>query len=349
MYNSTTVDLYDITPKYYHGDLEKIRKDGKYLDILKRDFVFKKQNMTLKISPALIEQKDGSTKAFYPSQREEIIEDVLRKFATNPNRNEFLDNRLTVRFTLYELWKELKKVRHPYKYGEIIESLEILSKTNIEIKTSSSNNVKFSSNMFETFGVVDNNEFNINDLDKIIDEEKQSEYGKKVFYFVRFNSLVSDGVKNKSWRVLNYEQCMSYKKFVSRWLHKRISNMFLTKKIELPYNILLSTIIRDSGMTMYESIRLNLAQVQKCLAEMISVGSIDRYEMEKIFSKDKSNRIEDVKFYIYVSHSFFDDLKLNGIVLNEDIIVLDNSKEIENNLNNIKQQESEDILKLKKK
>lgn len=220
---STTVDLYDITPKYYHGDLEKIRKDGKYLDILKRDFVFKKQNMTLKISPALIEQKDGSTKAFYPSQREEIIEDVLRKFATNPNRNEFLDNRLTVRFTLYELWKELKKVRHPYKYGEIIESLEILSKTNIEIKTSSSNNVKFSSNMFETFGVVDNNEFNINDLDKIIDEEKQSEYSKKVFYFVRFNSLVSDGVKNKSWRVLNYEQCMSYKKFASRWLHKRIS------------------------------------------------------------------------------------------------------------------------------
>lgn len=201
---STTVDLYDITPKYYHGDLEKIRKDGKCLDILKRDFVFKKQNMTLKISPALIEQKDGSTKAFYPSQREEIIEDVLRKFATNPNRNEFLDNRLTVRFTLYELWKELKKVRHPYKYGEIIESLEILSKTNIEIKTSSSNNVKFSSNMFETFGVVDNNEFNINDLDKIIDEEKQSEYSKKVFYFVRFNSLVSDGVKNKSWRVLNY-------------------------------------------------------------------------------------------------------------------------------------------------
>lgn len=124
--------------------------------------------------------------------------------------------------------------------------------------------------------------------------------------------------------------------------------MFLTKKIELPYNILLFTIIRDSGMTMYESIRLNLAQVQKCLAEMISVGSIDRYEMEKIFSKDKSNRIEDVKFYIYVSHSFFDDLKLNGIVLNEDIIVLDNSKEIENNLNNIKQQESEDVLKLRK-
>ena len=115
-----------------------------------------------------------------------------------------------------------------------LHEINILSKTNIEI-VSEDTKLTFSSNMFETFGVA-----NHNDNTQI---EYDENYSKKVIYFVRFNSLVSESVKNRTWRVINYEQCMSYKKNISRWLHKRISNMFLNARLEIPYNILLSTII----------------------------------------------------------------------------------------------------------
>ncbi len=220
---STTVDLYDLMPKYYSGKLEEIRNNG-YLPVLERHFTFKKQNLLLSISPALIVQKDGSSKAFYPSIREEIIEDVLRKLAMNKDRNGFLDERLTVKFTLYELWKELKRVKHEYNYSDIRESLNILSKTNIEVKTLNEK-ITFSSNMFETFGIMDDNDKN---LDDFIEDNK---YTKKVMYYVRFNSLISDAVKNGDWRILNYYMCLKYKRSLSRWLFKRMSNYFFYNEI----------------------------------------------------------------------------------------------------------------------
>ena len=298
---STTTELYDVLPKYIHDDVEKLRTTDGLLKSLTRDFVFKKQKMTLTISPALV-KTNGVEKAFYPSVREEIIEDVLRKFATDPDRNEFLDDRLSVKFSLYDLWKELRRIGHTYDYDQIKESLKILVKTNLEIITED-NRVTFSSNMFETLGIVDCNENMQFEYDK--------NYSKKVIYFIRFNSLVTKSIKEKTWRILNYEQCMSYKKNISRWLHKRISNMFLNAKIEIPYNILLSTIIRDSGMTEYKQLRDARKQVISCLEEMIKVGSIDRYEIKTIFDEKKQNKIKDVKFLLYVSQSFYDDIRLN--------------------------------------
>ena len=328
---SSTADLYDIMPKYFHGDVEKIRHNGKYIDVLTRNFVYQNQKMILNITPAKLLLANGTSKDFLPSIREEIIEDVLRKFAINPNKHEFLDNRLTVKFTLYELWKELRNIGHAYDYNHVKESLLILAKTNVEVITEDKS-ITFSGNMFETFGIVNEN---ANDnIEKILDENSDN-YNKKIIYFVRFNSLVSKSIENKTWRILNYEQCMSYKKVVSRWLHKRISHMFLTRKVEIPFNILLSTIIRDSGMANYKELRYALSHIKLCLEEMLKIGSIKEYKMEYIYSKERKNKIEDVKFLIYVSDSFWDDLKLNFYIYNECDTVQSNKLNTVDNYNDI--------------
>ena len=327
---SITTELYDIVPKYVFDDQQKLRVAGKFLDFLTRKFIFKKKEMSLTITPALV-KTNGITKAFYPSTREEIIEDVLRKFATDPNKTELLDDMLSVKFTLYDLWKELRKIRHPYDYGQIKESLQILAKTNLEI-SSADGKISFSSNMFETLGVV-----NYNDDDTNTNEE----YNKKILYFVRFNSLITKSIKEENWRILNYEQCMSYKKFVSRWLHKRISNMFLNAKPEIPYNILLSTIIRDSGMKKYSLISGNIKQVEDCLKEMTKIGSISKYKIEKIYDSYRTNKIIDAKFLLYIANSFYECIKLNCLTKQ------DNRKIDENKNNNtIKDFENSEKIKV---
>jgi hypothetical protein len=87
---SSTIKLYDLAPKYYYDDFSKIRENGKFIEIINREFVYKKQKMKLNITPALLQQKDGTSKAFLLTQREEIIEDVLRKMATDNHKNAFL-------------------------------------------------------------------------------------------------------------------------------------------------------------------------------------------------------------------------------------------------------------------
>ena len=66
---SVIVGLYDIAPKYVYNNVEKLRTSDGLLKPITRDFVFKKQKMSLTINPAIIET-NGVGRAFYPSTRE---------------------------------------------------------------------------------------------------------------------------------------------------------------------------------------------------------------------------------------------------------------------------------------
>jgi hypothetical protein len=318
---SGTVELYDLVPKYFYGDMEKERTKEGFLKIFAKTFIYRKQEIRVEISPANIMQKDGSTKSFYPSYREEIIEDVLRKFATDNKKNEVLDNMVSVKFTLHELYKELKRNKHEYHYQEIRESLDILAGTGIKIKYINNTKNILRSNMFETYGEVDEN-VNLKD-DEYINEEQS----KKIVYFVRFNTLVTKSIKEKTWRLINYEKCMSYRCIVSRYLHKRISHLFLIGRLEIPYNILLSTLINDSNVTKYDSMRNNVIRIKRALDEMKEVGSIDQYKLEYIYSKERKNKIEDVKILLWISKSFHEDIQKGFLLQNNQ------QKSLENNDN----------------
>ena len=106
-------------------------------------------------------------------------------------------------------------------------------------------------------------------------------------------------------------------------------------------------------MKEYDLISGNIRQVEECIKEMIKIGSIDRYEIEKVFSETKKNKIEDVKFYLWVSQSFYNDIQLGFLALqdhskikqiqdtakNNNNIDINNATEDENKINdNIKEE-----------
>jgi hypothetical protein len=94
------------------------------------------------------------------------------------------------------------------------------------------------------------------------------EHGQKTRAYVRFNPLVAEGIKNRTFRQLNYEKSMSFKSTLARQFYKRLSHYYTHASFVNTYNILLSTIIRDFGLTTYAELRNNLRDVQKALTEL---------------------------------------------------------------------------------
>ncbi len=62
---------------------------------------------------------DGKYRDYFPSQREEIIEDALRKLGIEGD-GVYLDLYVSVVFTFYKLMMELRRVKHGYNLAEII-------------------------------------------------------------------------------------------------------------------------------------------------------------------------------------------------------------------------------------
>ena len=82
----------------------------------------RERNTKSESPPARILDRNGIEREYYPSQREELLEDALRKFVSQ-GHGLFLDDAAGVTFTLYQLQKELQCMGHGYKIADIKDAL----------------------------------------------------------------------------------------------------------------------------------------------------------------------------------------------------------------------------------
>lgn len=283
---SNTIELYDFMPKYHWGKVERI--GGEFLRVLEREFECRGTKYRITVAPAVIKDRDGVNRYYYPSKREELIEDALRRLATT-ERGVFLDDRAGVTFTLYQLQQELKKNGHDYNIRQLKDALYICAHTTLTVTNDEGKTVLIS-NMFETLGLQS--------------REDWKGTGKKQKAFVRFNSLVSESIKSGLFRQLDYEKAMSYSSVIARQLHKRMSHHFTQASFTTRYEIKLSTIIRDFGLAEYARPSLNLSHVLKALEEMKEKSILLSYEVQKTLDHTNRNKLTDAKF-ILSPHPFF--------------------------------------------
>ena len=109
---SNTIELYDAIPKYYWRQ-DKNTNNTTKTQLIEREFKHKGTEYTVTIQPTILKGKDGNHKVYYPNQREELVEDALRKLACEGS-GIFLDDHAGVTFTLYQLQQELKQMGHTY-------------------------------------------------------------------------------------------------------------------------------------------------------------------------------------------------------------------------------------------
>lgn len=277
---SNTVELYDFIPKYHWGKVERV--NGTFLKSLEREFECRSVRYRVSIQPASLKDKNGEEKYYYPSKREELVEDALRKFAVE-GQGLFLDDAAGVTFTLHQLQQELMSNGHSYSKDQIKDALLVCAKTNITV-TSDDGSAILVSGLFETLGLQTREDW----------ESK----GQKSKAFVRFNPLVTQGIKSRKFRQFNYETSMSYKNVIARQLHKRMSHHYIQASVSQPYAINLTTIIRDFGLTAYERLSHNLRDVEMALEEMKEKDVILNYKIEKTLDPSQRNKLIEAKIII---------------------------------------------------
>lgn len=287
---SNTIELYDFIPKYFWGKAQRVA--GAFLKSLEREFECKGSRYKVRVNPARIKDADGEVRDHFPSKREELVEDALRKFASE-GQGLFLDDQASVTFTLYQLQQELKTNGHSYNKDELKDALMICAQTSIVV-TSEDGTTVLVSNLFETLGLQTR-------------EDWQGQ-GQKTRAFVRFNPLVTKSIKDRSFRLFNYETSMAYKSVIARQLHKRLAHRYTQASLSNTYSIMLTTIIRDFGLTAYDRLSHNLRDVQAALEEMKEKDVILFYEVHKTLDPQKRNKVVDAKIVITPHPKFSSDV-----------------------------------------
>jgi hypothetical protein len=292
---SNTVELWDSLPKYTLSQqaMNRLRTKEGLLARLEKTFVYRQREYKLRITAAIIDDENGTPKAYYPSANEEMIEDALRKIAAEQYQG-FFDKptfKSGVVFSLNMLRKELQKRGHTRSYQEIIRSLQILVGSTIEILFPE--DVGFATTTYlPALAAVSRAKY------------KEDPKGRWIAYF---HPLVTESIDKLSYRQYNYHLMMSHNTQLARWLHKRLSHNYTNAALTTPYNFLLSSIQRDSGLLEYKRRNDVVRKLESAINELIKHKVLLAFQKEE--KRGERNKLIENKYTLTPDPSFVRDVK----------------------------------------
>ena len=290
---SNTIDLYDAVPKYFPTKhMAGRRESGKYLPILEREFEHRGESYKLKMRPARIQYKDGQEREYYPSYREEIIEEALRKIACDRLNGVYLDDRAGVQFTLYALRKELWARGHALNLPDLLEGLKICNLASLSVQKADGTAI-IQAPIFPVLLVASKDDWLQNPKDARC--------------YVQFNPLVTASIDHLTYRQFDYLTYMSYKHRLSRWLHKRLAHNYIQAGLLSPYTIRMSTILRDSGAYQSKRGNNNAREIDNALEELKTKRVLMKFTKDIV--RGLRNRLVDIAYTLQPDMDFINEMK----------------------------------------
>jgi hypothetical protein len=294
---SNAIDLWDSVPRYSisRQAMTKIRVQGEFLRKHELTFQHRGKTYTRIVSPARITDADGNQRDYYPSASEELVEDALRKIATEQHAGYFDRPNFTsgVVFTLHALRNELKKRGHSRSYYEIVESLTILSQSIVEIIPHGEGEAKIVGPCLPTLAAV---------------SRAQLRSDPKARWIVSFHPLVTGSIDQVTYRQFNYSLMMKHKTQLTRWLHKQLVLKFTFAELMKPFDMRYSTIKRDSGLLdEYTRPRDAMDKLEEAFAELKGNKVILKYEREDM-TGPRGKKL-DIIFTVYPHLEFVRETK----------------------------------------
>ena len=285
---SNAIEQWEAIPKYFftRDQIEKLRtKDG-----LARSFVWNYTHQgrphRVRIQPALIEQPDGTDKAFFPGTTEELVEEVLIKMLADRQRG-YHDDELGdswVLFSLRDLFRELMRRGRTRNLQQLKHALHVLSRCNITLERDGRE--IYDGSILSSVYLTGRSDF--------FDEATRA-------CTVLLNPFLTHAVTYLEYRQFNYTRYMTCDTQLGRWLYKRLIHRYRQANHMNDYHCLFSTLCEASGLLQI-SYRAARRKVLSTLDELVEVGVIkSNYRVEKI----KNGRTTtDIKYTLYPTRAF---------------------------------------------
>ena len=255
---TNTIDLYDIAPRFVF--FPDGTRDSDYLKSIRREFKHGGFLYRLLLRPGRIVRADGTEREQFPGDREQIIEAVILRLATDRGKLSVHNERVRLSFSLYEIRAELKKIKHTFALDEIKDALTILHTANVEVTRVDK----------KTTQILSSTSFPVLGLRRRLDEERS---------FLEFNPLVENAIKQLRYRRINYDWMMAIPQPLARWLYKRMCQTLSGSEDD--GHVLSMTaleIARDGGMAPRSRLRDTLRYAHAAVEILHSEGIIERAE-----------------------------------------------------------------------
>jgi hypothetical protein len=297
---SNAIDLWDNVPRYSvsRKAMDGARIDGLFLKKHQAEFHYKQRTFTRTITPALVQDLDGVDRYYYASANEELIEDALRKIATDQQSGYFdkPNYRSGVVFTLYVLRQELKRRGHTRSYQEIVLGLNIMSGSIVEIAEhdeQGSEQVLIRSAYLPVLAAV---------------SRGRLREDPKAKWMVQFHPLVTGSIDQVTYRQFNYHLMMSHSTQLARWLHKQLVLKYTFASLTAPFEIRFSTVKRDSGLLEnYARSRAAIDALHQALTELQEHGLLFGFTRQNVTGP--RGKLLDAVFTLTPSMDFIRDTK----------------------------------------
>lgn len=208
------------------------------------------------VAPAVIKGKGGERIDVFPTAREEIIEDALRKISVKQHLG-FVDPMLEetvfgVKFSMSMLRKELSRHGHSMSYSDVVQSLFVMSGCQVEI--SCNGNRAFSRAPI------------LAGIEAVSRENYLSDPSS--LWSAHFHPMVASSLSSVAYRQFDYDTSMRYRSGVARWLHKRFVATYVNASIMQPLKLTLSNVKYQSGLLNYARTRDQNAAMLDAFNEM---------------------------------------------------------------------------------
>lgn len=329
---SHLIALYDLVPRFVFVTRDNARSEipavaarDQFVKSINREFSFDGRTYYLTMQPARIyrtrtgkfvasatpeQARDLVEVEVFPSEREQIVEQVVRRLAMDRSRLTLVGekrDKVQMRFSLYEIRRELRAVNHTWDYTEIREALTILARSRIIISKSSDGEGgrKRSANLLDSTAFPQMAVRSRPDMAG--DDEGEEET------YLEFNALVSAAIRDLEFKPVSYEWLMRLKSPVSRWLYNRLSAQF-----SVPAETILDgdggkavtfsadDIVKNSGMNEWSRRRDTLRAVTVAVDQLVEEGILEN--VEKLYDKT-GKRIDGIDYVMMPSQRFLDQVR----------------------------------------
>lgn len=278
--------LYDLAPRFIH---RVERKDGSaFLSIIKKEFIFNGELYSVTVTPARIVGSDGKERDELPGEREQLVEDVIRRLAVD--KMMVASDQIEIPYTIYSIRKELQRYGHTFSHMEIKESLIILNKSNIEITKVVADGER------KVKPVLSASAFPVL---KFADTSDGEHFG-----CVQLNPLLVQSIKSLAFEQLNYEWMMSIKGPLARWIFKYISLLLSDRNEEASSIRLHASEIAKSFGHIRARLRATLSEVDKAIERLQEFEVIKDFDKRDIYEGKKK---VDIVYDLHFSPQFIAD------------------------------------------